>query len=264
MSLQKLQDRLADLAEKQKRLREKINTCTVRSAALKGARVDALSEGTGTDAIDNELKGIKADADDCREAISAIGEAIIKVKAQIVDEQNRLRAEHDAELDKQLAAPIVSLLRDCPKIETALTKLVDAAHERFYAPGFIHNIDRKIPGFDQLPRFIEREFRLQMSEKLNAIMAGALLAPVDGFRDDAPDEPELSRKEILQHELAEAKRRLPVLVENRQHITEYAPYGDGLVKFEKEAEKRGEAVDSCYAEIRRLETELANLDAEEN
>jgi len=262
MSLSKLNDRLADLTEKRTRLKGKIDTCTVRSAALKGARVDALAEGTGTSAIDTELRGIDADATECKETISAIDGAIAKVKSQVAEENVRLRAEKLAELDKQIAASIVPLLRDAPKIETAISKLVAATHERFYAPGFIHNIDRKIPGFDQLPRFIEREFRLQMGERLNAIAAGTLLAPVDEFRDDAPEEPELSRKDKMEHDLAEARRRLPVLIENRQHITEYAPYGDALVKFEKEAEKRGAAVDSCYAEIRRLETELENLGAE--
>jgi hypothetical protein len=266
MSLLKLNGRLTDLQEKKTRLKEKIDTCKVRMAALKGARVDALAEGAATGAIDSELRGIDVDATECKETISAIDAAIIKVKAQIAEEKARLRAEKLAEFDKLIVGAITALLRDCPKVDTAISKLVDAAHERFYAPGFLHNLDRKIPGFDQLPRFIEREFRLQMNEKLNAIMAGALQAPVDDFKDGAPEEPEISKKDKLQHELAEAKRQLPGLVETHNHASYDTTHGSS--EDRQVAERRcitaQTATDACYEEIRRLEAELAALGREAN
>ena len=265
MNLTKLNDRLTDLQEKKKRLAEKVDTCTVRAAALKGARVDALAEGTATGAIDTELRGIDADATECKETISAIDAAILKVKKHIIDEKARLRAEKLAELDKQIASPIVSLIRDCPKIETAILKLVDACHNRLYKPGFLHDLDRKIPNFDEMPGFVKREFYLQMNERFNAIAAGTLQAPVDDFKDDAPDERELSKKEILDVQLAEAKRQLQGLVETHNHASFDTTRGssDDRQAAEKRCIDAQKEIDECYGKIRHFEAELSKLDKED-
>jgi uncharacterized protein YajQ (UPF0234 family) len=96
-----------------------------------------LAEGTGTSAIDTELRGIDADATECKETISAIDGAIAKVKSQVAEENVRLRAEKLAELDKQIAASIVSLLRDALKSKRQFQNLSMLATSvfitRFYA-----------------------------------------------------------------------------------------------------------------------------------